>query len=297
MNPIVFAFGPIRIQAFTAPILVGALIGAILLLWRARQFPRMGLRWLDAGLGALLGGIVGARAAHVLIEWPYFSANMAEIAQISSGGLAWQGAAFGGLLGGWAMARLRQVPFTSLAQSFTPIVPVLGICTWVGCSAAACAYGLEVRTLADYPAVIAIETPDLYGTIAPRLNLPLFGVAWSVLVLAGALIGAVLRGRPSRADADPAMAHATMPAGPLMMTLAVYSLGTFVIDFFRGDYVRLWFGVRADQILDLVVFGVAATAWIGLKLWIIRQRTRGRARLGGPAPIANAPQAQVDKIP
>ena len=38
-----------------------------------------------------------------------------------------------------------------------------------------CAYGVEVLTLADYPAWLVTESPDVYGTIAPRLNLPMLG--------------------------------------------------------------------------------------------------------------------------
>ena len=63
-------------------------------------------------------------------------------------------------------------------------MPLLAFGIQVGCDAAACGYGSKVRTLADYPALLVTEAPDVYGTLAPRWNLPLISALYAVLVLA-----------------------------------------------------------------------------------------------------------------
>lgn len=280
MNPILVSFGPLSVRAFTAALLVGAATGVILLAVAARQARARLAPWLDAGLALLIGAVIGARAVHVLLEMPYFSTNPGEVFNVSSGGLAWQGAAIGGLLGAGVGSRLRGVPFGRFLDALAPAVPLMGLCVWVGCGAAACAYGAEVRTLADYPAGVAIEAPDVYGNIVPRLNVPAIGAVWSIAVLVGVvLLILMFRERRRVARAHRLDRHS---GGHLFAALLTYSLGVFVIDFLRGDYVPTWLRWRADQVLDLLVFGVAATALIRLKLVEWRHR---------PTPSTHAPSA------
>ena len=56
-------------------------------------------RNFDVYLGALILGIIGARAFHVALNWDYFTDNQAEMWVIGAGGLDWHGAVIGGLLG------------------------------------------------------------------------------------------------------------------------------------------------------------------------------------------------------
>jgi len=48
---------------------------------------------------------------------------------------------------------------------------------------AACAYGAEVGTLANYPSWLVTESADIYGTVAPRLNVPQAGILLAIPVL------------------------------------------------------------------------------------------------------------------
>lgn len=222
---------------FALHLLIAAMIGAALL-YRAGRASGQPLRWLDAGLGVLVGAIIGARLAHIGLELPYFSANPGQILALNGGGLAWQGAVVGGMIGGALIGRLRGVSFRALTDVFAIIVPILAAFTWVGCGVSACAYGAEIRTLADYPAWLTVESPDVYGLIAPRLNLPLMGILLSALVLIGVLL---LR---------------RAPGYRLWIALALFSAGMFGIDYLRGDYVPMWWGMRADQVLDLGILGL-----------------------------------------
>src|SRR5450432_3272808 len=101
----------IAFRFFTVPIYSLALALGIALsigigLWRAALRPGT---VVDIGLGACIGGIIGARIEHVLLNWTYFADNLAEAVQPSAGGLDWHGAVIGGLIGLALVARWRKL--------------------------------------------------------------------------------------------------------------------------------------------------------------------------------------------
>lgn len=73
----------------------------------------------SVALGAILGGIVGARLLFVLLNWPDYASQPWEIIRIDHGGLAWHGALFGGLIGGGLVLRGRE-GFHALADLTVP---------------------------------------------------------------------------------------------------------------------------------------------------------------------------------
>jgi phosphatidylglycerol:prolipoprotein diacylglycerol transferase len=237
MNPTLLQFGGLEIRAFTFWLALGGLLSAALVLWRGRAQP---LAHLDVITAAAVCGVIGARAEHVALNWAYFSANTAEIFAVSSGGVNWHGGLLGILFGVVAMARWRRLHLPHLLDSLALCLPIGALVAWQACAAAACGYGIEVRTLADYPLWLATEAPDIYGVSAPRLNLPLIGMLFAVLlgVLAVLLIG-----------------YGKLQGGRFWLLLALYGLAMAFLSGFRAEYVPIWFGVRADQALDL---------WIGL---------------------------------
>ncbi|MCC6614902.1 MAG: prolipoprotein diacylglyceryl transferase [Anaerolineae bacterium] len=196
---------------------------------------------VDVLLLAFAGGLALARAEHVLLNWAYFADNTGEVLRLELGGLGWHGAALGALIALWIDWRFRlrdesRIGFTDVLDRLAPALPLLLIAAWVSCSSAGCGYGYEVSTLANYPALIAAELPDIYGVSAPRLNTPLFGLAWAVIILS------VLWGT-------------RRTTGRFWLALSLAGLGMFAIGFARADSVPSAFGLRVDQTLDLIVFG------------------------------------------
>ncbi len=238
INPVVLKFGGLELHAFTASLLLVSAIGVALMLWTAYSLHQPLIRWLDGALGAVIGGLIGARAFHVALEWTYFSTHTDQITLLSGGGLDWHGAVFGGLLGGTLIAVVRGVPFRPFTDSLAVVLPLGAVATWSACGMSACAYGREVRTLADFPGWLVIELPDVYGAIAPRLNLPQIGILFGVAVYLILLLLSATR---------------RLPGVRLWIGLALISMGMALLDFFRGDYVIALAGYRADQVLDVFV--------------------------------------------
>src|SRR5437016_4711051 len=210
MNEIVFQFGPLTIHAFTAWLMAGVAAGMVMIGGLAAQRGERLAPWLDVILGAVVGGVIGARAVHVWLNWAYFSAHTDQITNLGNGGLDWHGAVALGLAAAIIVAIVRHISIAALTDVLALALPIGAIAAWQGCGAATCGYGLEVRTLADFPSWLVIESPDIYGTVAPRLNLPPVGTALAVIVLVIVVVLAVVgRLRGSR----------------LWLAIALFSLG------------------------------------------------------------------------
>ena len=232
--------GPLRLQTFTLAL---ALAIAASLGLGLRQNPARRGAVVDACLGALLLGLIGARAGHVLLNWEYFAYNAGEILHVQAGGLDWHGGLLGGLLGLWLVARWRGLDAGQLLQTLSPALPLIALAGWWGCLAANCAYGREVDTLANYSPLLVAELPDVYGIPAPRYATQLFGLGLALVTsgLAGLLSW-----------------RGWLAAGRFWLLLALLSLGMFSIGFLRGDFAVMIVGLRADQWLDLEVLALSA---------------------------------------
>ncbi len=242
INPVVLTIGGVQLHAFTASVVLSVALGLFSLLWRAYQLRQPLIRWLDCGVAASFCGVIGARALYVVLETNYFSAHTDQIWSLANGGLDWHGAVLGGLIGLALVSGLRRVPFGPLTDAVALVFPLAAALVWAGSGSAATAYGLEVRTLADFPPWLVTESPDIYGSIAPRLDLPHIGIDLC-LALGGLLLflAVVQRGSGLR----------------LWLALGMSGLMMALLSFFRGDIAAYWFDHRADQVLDLLVLLLA----------------------------------------
>ena len=228
-------FGPLRLQTFTLAL---ALAIAASICWSVYRIPARRSVIVDVCLGALVLGVIGARAGHVLLNWEYFAFNSQDILRIDRGGLDWHGGLLGALAGLHLVARWRGIKPSILLDTLTLALPLITLAGWWGCMAANCAYGAEVATLANHPPLVVAEMPDVYGIPAPRYNTPLFGLLLGGLALVLTLL-MLWRG--------------WLVSRRFWLVLALLSAGMFGIGFLRADFAVMIAGLRADQWLDLIV--------------------------------------------
>ena len=233
------SFGGFNVAIYSLSLALGLALSAAVGGYAARAIFRPA-QVIDACLAAIVGGLVGARVEHVLLHWDYFSANLSEALRLNAGGLDWHGAVIGALVGLALVSRLRRIDARRMLALFAPALPLLALAGWIGCAAAACAYGAEVDTLALHPEYAVWEARDVYGMLAPRYSTQRFG-----MILALILIPVGLAARGERR---------------FWLLLGLLSAGMFAIGFVRGDAVPLVAGLRADQWLD-----------IGFVAWSARQ--------------------------
>jgi phosphatidylglycerol---prolipoprotein diacylglyceryl transferase len=237
MPPRFYSFGSFTLSSYTLLLTLAALAVLATAIYRLRGALKAG-DIADACLGALVGGAVGARLGHILLNWDYFAEHIRQIPQLHEGGLDWHGAVLGGLLGLLLVARWRKLDVSALLDALTPAPPLLALAGWTACLAWACGYGREVDTLARYPAFSVSEAADVYGIVAPRYNTQQFGILISLVVLATALF---------------MLAAPCLRGVRFWRTLALLGAGMFVLGFWRADPVGIFAGLRLDQWLDLVI--------------------------------------------
>jgi prolipoprotein diacylglyceryltransferase len=243
------------LPTYTWSVGLALLISGGIALYRLRHTAIRLSHAVDVYLGGLIVGVVLARLLHILLNWNYFTYNLNEAFQLSAGGLNWHGAVIGGLIGIGIMARWRHIPARDLIDGLTPSLALVTLAVWYGCWAAACAYGKEVATLADYPAFIVWEGPDIFGLYAPRFNTHPLGMGFALFLLVVALVSLRIR---------------RLMYWRFWLLLALASLGMFGLGFLRGDYaITIAVGdghLRLDQGLDILMLILA----LAVMLWQIR---------------------------
>jgi phosphatidylglycerol:prolipoprotein diacylglycerol transferase len=260
--------GPWSIPTFRLTVGIAVVVSVLVGVYWQRARGRL----VDVYLGGLVMGIIGARVFHVALNWDYFTENRDEMWVIGAGGLDWHGAVLGGLLGIglmlWLVLRMMRLigrkddehavrlSFQQVVDGLTPALPLIGLGGWVGCLAAGCGYGKEVDTLANYPRWMASELVDVFGIVAPRYNTPYFGMALCGVGLLLVGLTVIWRRRSG----------AVVVSGRrFWWLLALLSAGMFVIGVYRADHTLAFWGVRGDQILDMVLGAWAAVVGVRVR--------------------------------
>ncbi|MGH2522723.1 MAG: prolipoprotein diacylglyceryl transferase, partial [Anaerolineales bacterium] len=230
MHPSLFSLGSFTLHTYTLLIDLG-IAAALFALYRSAPEGKAA-RWLDAGLAATVGGLIGARLLYALVNGNYYFSHPGEIFQIWLGGLAWPGAVAGGLLGASLYCSRKREPLAPLLDSAALPVGLMGLLSWGGCLAAGCAYGREVAP-GELPAWMALNIPDLYGLTVPRWPTQVAGIVWSLITLG--LIWAIGR-------------RNWLTGARFAFALSLVALGTFVLGFTRGDPMPHLGGFRLDVV-------------------------------------------------
>jgi phosphatidylglycerol---prolipoprotein diacylglyceryl transferase len=236
--------GPIVISTYTLLIDIG-IVCALAWLWvRAPAHGRAPSRWLDAGLCAAVGGVVGGRLAFGIANWGYFQNHIIEMFAFWEGGYAWIGALAGALIGLWIYTWGRKEPLLPILDELALPLVLLSALSWAGCAAAACAAGQDVP-----PGTLpfAINGPDLYGVILPRWPTQIIGLVLSLIAF-GYLASQRNTKRPAGFNAA--------------LAITLVSAIAFVVSTVRGDDVQLISGWRVDAVANAVMTVVGLIALV-----------------------------------
>ncbi len=234
-------------------------LGATLGLWQvARSAPlNQAGRWVDSGLGVLVGMLIGARMAYVALHPAYYAAHPGEWVQLWLGGYTAWGAAAGGLLAAGIAAALLRRSFLLVLDGMAPLFPPLAILGWLGCTLAGCAYGPAMGPGSPQGgheawAWLALPVADESGQVATRFPLQIaaallvLGYNWALAALLSrraapgryaALVGLGLAGAlfgVAALSAEPAPAwRGLSPDGWSAVAIAVVSVGVLILSFVK----------------------------------------------------------------
>ncbi|NTV52810.1 MAG: prolipoprotein diacylglyceryl transferase, partial [Candidatus Firestonebacteria bacterium] len=102
MFPDLFTWGPFTLHTYGLLVALGMVLVSLLARRDAAGLGVDSERFWDLALGIILGGMVGARLAYVLVTWREFAHDWTGIFRIWDGGLVFYGGFAGGIVsGGW----------------------------------------------------------------------------------------------------------------------------------------------------------------------------------------------------
>ena len=211
-----------------------------------------------------VGGLVGARLLHVVDQWEYYSQRPLQILLLNEGGIAIFGAILGGTIGGVAYALVRRLPLGPLLDA-GGVGLILGQAIGrIGDVINGEHHGTHLPE--GTPGAVTYVHPNTLGERGIPNHLAVgYELVWDLLVY-GVLLG--LWGRLPR------------PGMLFWLYMLLYSVGRFIINFFRQDTI-VAFGLAQAQ---LVAIATAAVA-----IWALVYLLTRPARAPQPPPAAETP--------
>jgi len=190
----------------------------------------------DIGLWIMVGGLIGARVAYVLANWPSYAAAPWTVFRFDQGGLVYYGGFIGAALAVAAFARRRRRPLLQMGDYAIGAVPLGHAIGRIGCFINQCCYGAETAA-------------RLHVTVdgVPRHPVQLYEAVANALIFV--LMIQFLPRR--RRDGE-----------SLALYLLLYGTARFLLEFLRGDARLRWLGLTLAQVVSLALFAVGAALWV-----------------------------------
>ncbi len=119
------SIGPLKLTAYGLMIALGV-VAATALAGRRLVRSHTGTRddMSSIAVWGVVGGVIGARAYHVVTDWELFAGHLERIPLIWKGGLGIPGGLLGGTITGLFAARRRDVAIPGLLTAVAPAIPL-----------------------------------------------------------------------------------------------------------------------------------------------------------------------------
>lgn len=254
MHNILFHAGPLTLYTYGLMVAIGILAAFFVAERRGRK---MGINVdkLDGlTLWLLAGGFICSKLLYWLTRIQDIVQDPSILLNLGDGWVVY-GGIIGGLLGGWLYCRRNRMNFWTYFDLLIPEVALAQGFGRLGCFFAGCCYG--------------IETHEWYGLVFPEGSLAPAGVSlFPTQLLSSAFDFAlffVLLWMSKRKRFDGELGG---------WYLIFYSIGRFIIEFFRGDAVRGGIGLLStSQWISLVMLACGILIVAFLPAFLNRRKT------------------------
>lgn len=236
MYPVIAKIGPLYVYSYGLMVALGFAVATFLVYRNAGRFGIDKEKVIDLGIVMLLGGIVGARITYIALNIRYYAINPLEMINLTKGGLIWYGAFIFGMISAAWFLRRKKISFWEAADLFAPYIALAQAFGRMGCLLNGCCYG----SIAPSSFMLGVVFPE---ESVLRYPTQLFSV------MALLAIFAILRAWQDRRHF----------AGEIFLGYGIlYSLKRFTVEFFRGDYAKIFYGLTISQLLSIAIFVICA---------------------------------------
>jgi phosphatidylglycerol:prolipoprotein diacylglycerol transferase len=242
VDPDICEVGPVTVEwhGLLMALGIGVALALAIYLTRKDHLPQEYL--LSPALWAIVGGMLGARATHVIDSWDYYASRPEEILDFLGGGLGWYGGLIGGALGGLIAAKIKHVPLGRMFDLVSAPV-LLGLAVGrIGCTINGDSHG----TATSLPWALTYVHEDAFNQDVAGHPVPVYEIL-CLLVIAGVLWR---------------IRHRLKPEGSLFFAmLASYSFARFFLSWIRAEDAVLG-PLHQSHIISIALFVAAVTVLI-----------------------------------
>ena len=244
-----FSIGKFTIHGYGLMIAIGILCCVAMASYRAKKNGLDQEAIVDIGIYGVIGGFLGAKILYVIVEFKTFIKDPKTV--LGSEGFVVYGGIIAGFLTAIVYCRIKKLYFLEYFDLAVASISMAQGFGRIGCFLAGCCYGKEAQgglsvifTDSDYaPNNIPLIPTQIYSSILDFLHFFL------LLYIA----------RHKKAEGEVAACY-----------LIFYSVGRFILEFFRGDLERGSIGVLSTSQFISIFTGVAGMVMLG----VIKKRAK-----------------------
>lgn len=234
-----FSIGKFTIHGYGLMIAIGILCCVAMASYRAKKNGLDPEAIVDIGIYGVIGGFLGAKILYVIVEFKTFIRDPKTV--LGSEGFVVYGGIIAGFLTAIVYCRIKKLYFLEYFDLAVASISMAQGFGRIGCFLAGCCYGVETEgplavifTDSQFaPNGVALVPTQLYSSVFDFLN-------FAVLCL---------------------LARKNKVSGRISaLYLIIYSVGRFIIEFFRGDLIRGQVGTLSTSqfiAIFVIIFGIA----------------------------------------
>ncbi|MCX7884044.1 MAG: prolipoprotein diacylglyceryl transferase [Caloramator sp.] len=217
MHPILFKIGKLTIASYGVLMSLAIVCALLLGLYRGEKRGFNTDYIIDIALYGIIGGLIGAKLLFFIAEMPTIFKDPSSIKYMIKEGFVVYGAIIGGAVSAYIYCRTKKISFIKHFDLLAPSIALGQGIGRIGCFCAGCCYGREAH---NFPFAVTFKISDY----APN-NVPLYPTQL-MSSFGNFFIAAMLLVFASKKRDDGKIAG---------LYMILYSIGRFIIEFFRND--------------------------------------------------------------
>ena len=213
-----FSIGPFTVYGYGLMIAIGILAAYVTAEYRAKKHGLDPDKIFYLVIWAVVGGFVGAKVLYFLTRLKDIMENPRVLLDLADGFVVY-GGIIGGIFSAMAYCKIKKMPFLKYFDLVMPSVALAQGFGRIGCFLAGCCYGRET----DSALGIVFHNSSYAPNDVKLLPTQLISSGLDFLLCAVL----ILLDRKKKGDGQIAGAY-----------LVLYSIGRFILEFYRGDLIR-----------------------------------------------------------
>ena len=213
-----FSIGPFTVYGYGLMIAIGILVAYVTAEYRAKKHGLDPDKIFYLVIWAVVGGFAGAKVLYFLTRLKDIMENPRVLLDLADGFVVY-GGIIGGIFSAMAYCKIKKMPFLKYFDLVMPSVALAQGFGRIGCFLAGCCYGRET----DSALGIVFQNSSYAPNDVKLLPTQLISSGLDFLLCAVL----ILLDRKKKGDGQIAGAY-----------LVLYSIGRFILEFYRGDLIR-----------------------------------------------------------